>query len=196
LFFGSYFPLALILLAQDYDYRSIAKPLCVEIWDSASNCYLPLQNPWLSLSVFTICGLCLALSVFALTLAEGKQPIDIRSVDYIPAELMSYTLPYVVSFMALDYQGTGKLVGLVIFLFWMFWITHRSGQIILNPLLVAFGWRLYRINYTFPGDSVARTGQALSKVAFEPDCRVSHTFMQDVMILTKIKKGGVQDGSK
>ena len=38
---------------------------------------------------------------------------------------MNYTLPYVVSFMSIEYHDTGKFVGLIIFLAWMFWITYR-----------------------------------------------------------------------
>jgi hypothetical protein len=53
---------------------------------------------------------------------------------------MNYVLPYVVSFMSIDYQVTGKFVGFLIFLGWMFLITYKSGQIMLNPLLTVFGW--------------------------------------------------------
>jgi hypothetical protein len=86
-------------------------------------------------------------------------------VKYVPADLMNYTLPYVVSFMSIEYQDTGKFIGLIIFLGWMFWITFRAGQIILNPLLIAFGWRLYDIKYRYAGSQNLYSGFALVKDA-------------------------------
>lgn len=110
---------------------------------------------------------------------------------YIPAELMTYTLPYIVSFMSIGYQETGKFVGLTIFLAWMFWITHKSGQLILNPILIAFGWRLYEISYVFPGDAKSKkNGRALVKGVIEPGKRYPHAVVQDVIILSINKPTG------
>jgi hypothetical protein len=78
---------------------------------------------------------------------------------------MNYTLPYIVSFMSIDYQDIAKILGLAIFLVWMFWITYKSGQILLNPLLIVLGWRLYDLKYCFPGDpkKAEHTSKALSR---------------------------------
>ena len=111
--------------------------------------------------------------------------IDTIEVKHVPAELMSYTLPYVVSFMSLEYQETGKFVGLIIFLFWIFLITYRSGQLILNPLLVVLGWRLYEVKYCFPGDNKTYTGKALSKSQLEPEVRYKQLQTQDILIISK-----------
>ena len=54
-----------------------------------------------------------------------------------------------VSFMSLDYEQGPKLVGFAAFLLWIFWITHKSGQIAMNPVLAVLGWKLYEIKYTF-----------------------------------------------
>jgi hypothetical protein len=182
-FVGSYLPLSLILLAQDFDYAKIGNPICWTIFDPASGCSLPFHNPGYGITIFAVCTLCLVLSLIALSTAKPTVLIDVKSASYVPSELMNYTLPYVVSLMALDYQETGKFVGLIIFLAWMFWITHKSGQVILNPVLVAFGWRLYDLNYVFPGDHQERSGKALSNDLLEPGKRYKHTVIQDVMIL-------------
>jgi hypothetical protein len=94
--------------------------------------------------------------------------ITVSEATYIPAEMMSYTLPYVVSFMSVSYQEHGKFAGLMIFLAWMFWITHKSGQVLVNPVLAVFGWRLYEIKYSYPGDAVLYSGRALAKGMIEP----------------------------
>lgn len=74
---------------------------------------------------------------------------------------MNYTLPYVVSFMSIDYQDAGKFIGFVVFLGWMFWISYKSGQIILNPVLIALGWRLYDVTYQFAGGTDIHKTKAL-----------------------------------
>lgn len=180
-FLGSYFPLGLILLAQDYRYDLLFTPICWPL--SADGCVLPLRNGIFPLAIFFATLVCFVLSLGSLCTVKPRTPIDVVESKYIPSELMSYTLPYVVSFMSLDYQETGKFVGLLIFLAWMFLITYRSGQLILNPVLIVFGWRLYEIGFTFPGDKERRTGRALSKVILEPSQRYNQSTVQDIMII-------------
>lgn len=180
-FLGSYFPLSLILLAQDYRFELINAPICWPI--DGAKCVSPLKNGTLPLVLFGVCLSCLLLSILGLATIKPKVPVDIRDAKYIPSEFMAYTLPYVVSFMSLEYQDTGKLVGLLIFLGWMFVITHRSGQLVLNPLLIVFGWRLYEVTYCYPGNGLARTGWALSKDTIEPNTRTDVATVQDIMII-------------
>ncbi|MBZ9881964.1 hypothetical protein LB535_06325 [Mesorhizobium sp. CA10] len=188
-FIGSYFPLGLILLAQDYRYDQLFAPVC---WPPFSNgCALPLRNGIFPLAIFCVTLVCFVLSLGSLATVKPKTRIDVLESKYIPAELMSYTLPYVVSFMSLDYQETGKFVGLLIFLAWMFLITYRSGQLILNPVLIVFGWRLYEISFSFPGDKEKRTARALSRVPLEPSQPYDQSTVQDIMIIkSDHHKGG------
>jgi hypothetical protein len=176
-------PLALILLAQDFDY---GRPLCWRFLDTGSTCVLPFRHPAYSLGMFIICFVCFCVSLIALAVARPKIPLEITNARYIPAELMNYTLPYVVSFMSFDYQETGKFVGLTIFLGWMFWITHKSGQLILNPILIALGWRFYEITYLFPGSGASFNGRALARGVIEAGQRYGHTVVQDIIILRRI----------
>lgn len=107
---------------------------------------------------------------------------------------MSYTLPYIVSFMSLEYHETGKFVGLIIFLGWMFLITYRSGQLVLNPLLIVFGWRLHEVRYLYPADKVARTGKVLSKVPIEPNRRYQQSTIEEIMVVkADHDQGGLND---
>ncbi|HBZ1360891.1 TPA: hypothetical protein MJE59_16030 [Klebsiella pneumoniae] len=45
--------------------------------------------------------------------------------------------------MGISYDEPQKLIGFLVFLLWMFAITYKSGQILMNPLLIIMGWRLY-----------------------------------------------------
>lgn len=180
-FLGSYLPLSVILLAQDFDFSALQRDAC---WSIAEvTCDLPLQNPWFSAGTFITCLICFFVTLGSLRTVRAKLPIRISSAQHIPAELMSYTLPYVVSFMSMNYRETGQFVGLLIFLAWMFWITSKAGQLILNPVLIVFGWKHYQLSYMFPGDKTVRTGVALADGPIHPDERHVHTTIQDILII-------------
>ncbi|MBD3834073.1 MAG: hypothetical protein IE910_12105 [Brevundimonas sp.] len=191
-FAGSYLPLALILLAQDFDYAFLKSGICNPILNRLG-CEIPLAHPAFSLTIFVLCLLSFCFTLMTLSLARPRNFVDIVSVKYVPAELMSYTLPYVVSFMSIGYQDTGKFVGLTIFLIWMFWISYKSGQLILNPLLIAFGWRLYEVSYRFPGEKIereARNGRALIRGELESGQRRAQVSVQDILIMGAINDKG------
>ncbi len=183
-FLGSYLPLGVILLVQDVNYRNY-QPDCWEFWRKDCGWLPTLEQPYFSLPIFLVSAFCFLVAIYALVSTNPKNPIEIESAKYIPAELMSYTLPYVVSFMSLDYQQTGKFVGLVVFLLWMFWITHRSGQLLLNPIFIAFGWRLHEISYRFPGSNKTHQGRALSNGSICPNKQYVHALIQDVIVIKK-----------
>lgn len=105
---------------------------------------------------------CLIVTILSLKIIKPTQDIEVVSAKYIPTDLMNYTLPYIVSFMSIEYSDTGKFVGFVVFLLWIFWISHRSGQIILNPVLIALSWRMYEVEYKFPGSDAKHSGKALA----------------------------------
>ncbi len=183
IFLGSYLPLSVILLVQDVDYGLLQKGICWRVWSKEAACAIPLAHPIFSLVAFGICLSSFFITLFALSLTSPKLSIKVTEAKYIPAELMSYTLPYVVSFMSIGYQETGKFIGITIFLAWMFWITHKSGQVLVNPLLAVLGWRLYEIKYSFPGDGVLYMGRALVKGTIEPEHSYPHAVVQDMVIL-------------
>jgi hypothetical protein len=185
IFLGSYLPLSAILLVQDYDYTLFGHSLCWNVWANNQTCTVPLAHPKLALIIFGICLFSFGLSLLALTLSRPSSLIKVKEAKYIPAELMSYILPYVVAFMGIGYQETGKLIGLAIFLAWMFWITHKSGQILLNPVLAVLGWRLYEIKYAFPGDPKENEyiDRALARGNIESGQSYAHVKVQDIVVL-------------
>ncbi|WP_170226858.1 hypothetical protein [Sphingorhabdus contaminans] len=159
IFAGSYLPLSVILLAQDFDYSAIDRRLCFP--GQLENCILPLSNPTFAIGIFVVTLVCFIATLSLLKLVVPKHDVEITEAEYVPADLINYTLPYIVSFMSIDYQDSGKLVGLCVFLGWMFWITHKSGQIILNPVLIALNWRPYNISFHYVGAPQIRQTLAL-----------------------------------
>jgi hypothetical protein len=180
IFAGSYLPLSLILLAQNVDYSPAPNSGWVLPW---LGWHIALKNPAFSIGIFAACLICFLITLPALASVPARTQIIIKEAEPNPADLMSYVLPYVVSFMSIDYQETGKFVGFLIFLGWMFWITHASGQIILNPVLAVLGWKLYKIVYTHPGDQREFSGMAIAKHAPSPGDRPMHGAIQEVMVL-------------
>lgn len=127
------------------------------------------------------------ITLLTLSFVRPKHLVTITEAKHIPTDLMNYTLPYVVSFMSIDYQETSKLVGLLIFLVWMFLITYKSGQILLNPLLIVFGWRFYDINYSFAGQEKVHAGNALVYGQISTGEQYPHRSVQDLLIIKELK---------
>lgn len=180
-FLGSYLPLSMILLIQDYEYSFWGKPLCLKFWSSA--CVIPFKNPAFALGFFMLCVICFLITLGCLSTVNPKHSILIKEAKHVPSDIINYTLPYVVSFMSIDYHEIGKFLGFLIFLGWMFWITYRSGQIILNPLLIVFGWKIYETSYTFTGSTDSHNTTVLSKGSIEAGRKYLQIAVQDILVI-------------
>lgn len=186
-FMGSYLPLSLILLAQNFDYAYVGRPACWKIWESA--CSIPLKNPGFAVGIFVCCLICLALSLWALAVVQPKDEIVVHEAKHVPTDLMNYTLPYVVSFMSIDYQDIGKYIGVLIFLGWMFWISYKSGQILLNPVLIVFGWKLYDVSYNYAASTQVHSASVLAFGSIGPGERYRQIPIQDILVVKPNARG-------
>jgi len=157
-FLGSYFPLALILALQDISESTWSAGICTN-WKS---CQLPsFNNPWLTFSILVITAVCLALTLVIIAKVRYKYSVTIIETKPIPNEIISYSFPYIVSFMGFDYGSLGKVAGFAVFFAWLFIITFKAGQVILNPILLIFGWNLYEAKLLINGEP--RIARVLSK---------------------------------
>jgi hypothetical protein len=180
IFLGSYFPLSAILILQDIADKSWGKSIC---W-SLKGCEFPvLSNPHRSLTFFLICLVSLMFFIWVLNCIPGVHELVAKDSKTIPNDLINYVFPYVVSLMGLDLGSSGKFYGFMVFLAWMFLITYRSGQILMNPLLLATGWQLYEINADINGNG--RTIIALSKSKIYPNDRLKSCVVQGIYVLSK-----------
>lgn len=142
IFLGSYLPLAIILAVQDIPMSWWQRPFC-DISNILDCQFNPFTNPWPSIVFITVT--LVSVGIASLSLHKISYPFDVTVVSSktISNDIISYVFPYVVSFMGISYETPEKLIGFSVFLLWMFAITYKSGQIIMNPLLLMFGWRLY-----------------------------------------------------
>ena len=184
IFLASYLPLAMILALQDLDLAILKQPICRDWSHLLESCAVPLKHPGMALAPVAVCLLSLLVTMFALTKVQPRSPIVIKSAKHVPADLMNYTLPYIVAFMSLDYSDLAKLAGFAAFLAWIFVITLRSGQLLMNPVLTVFGWQLYEVGFNYAGGSTTQhEGVALVKGRLAPETTVTHQTIQDILVI-------------
>lgn len=182
IYLGSYLPLSVILLAQDLDVGIVKRGICPAAAMATLQCDNPLKNPAWSLSAVAICAAGMLATFVALRYLRTPHLVKVTESKHIPADLINYVIPYVVSFISLEYDQPTKLIGFGVFLAWIFWITHKSGQIALNPVLAVFGWKLFEVKYIYNGSANIFVGRMLSKVDIEPDRSYRQGSLQDVMV--------------
>lgn len=182
-FSGSYFPLALILIVQDFDTSYLNNSLCFNVFDGSGRCVLPLKNPGLSISFFLASFIGLLCTFALLKITRVKRRFTITGSKHIPSEIINYTLPYIVSFMGVGYNEPNKFLGILIFLIWMFWITYKSGLIILNPVLIVMGWRMYEVSFIMEGKKAEHKSNVLSKKELFSGKKYTYALIQDVYIV-------------
>lgn len=179
LFLGSYFPLAIILLVQDVKREYWGRPICTSI--SVGSCdYQLLDHPWIGISVALISGIAVFSVVRVLGAIRLRFDAEVLESKLVPNELINYVFPYVVSFMGLNYASPASLAGFLVFLFLMFAITYKSGQIVMNPLLLLFGWRLYDVKIKI--EKQERLVRAFSKEKVVPGT-YRYEVVQDVYFM-------------
>lgn len=181
-YLGSYLPLSLILLAQDIDQNAIRRGFCRPV-DIICDCSIPLMHPYLAIGAVMVCALCLSLTFAILQFLRPKNRVEIVESKHIPADLINYVIPYVLSFISVDYSSPQSALGFAVFFSWMFWLTFKTGQIPLNPVLAGFRWKLYEVKYRFLDGTDIFVSRALSKLTIEPEQQYRHASLQDVMIL-------------
>jgi hypothetical protein len=186
LFLASYFPLALILAVQDIDEEEWSRPACMalDFWDK---CVFPkLSHPALILAFLSISFISLVFLIWLLDYFKGSTEVKIEESKSVPNDLINYVFPYIVSFMGLQLSDAGKVVGLIIFMSWLFLISYRSGQILMNPLLLALGWQLYEVKADIEGNK--RVLRALSRDPVVPATTLSSCVVQGIYVLSKTEK--------
>lgn len=152
IFLGSYLPLAIILAIQDIPTAWWGRPVCSVKGIAERACdFNPFTNAELSLTFLVVSAISVLLAWASLRKIAYPFNVQIKRAKATPNEIINYTFPYVVSFMGITYGDPQKLLGFGVFLLWMFAITYKSGQILMNPLLLILGWRLYEATIDING---------------------------------------------
>ncbi|QNL87513.1 Uncharacterized protein PPKH_2099 [Pseudomonas putida] len=184
IFLGSYLPLSIILLIQDLKVELISRPFCSTLSRMSSECELPFNNSGLAIGFVLCCLVCFLTTIVVIWCKQEPQSVTIIESKQIPTDLINYVVPYIVSFMSLEYSQLTKVMGFALFMMWIFWLSYKAGQVVLNPILIILGWKLYEIKYTYQNSPTERVDKALAKTEFKPAAKacIDVEFIQEVIV--------------
>ena len=119
IFISAYSPLSVIFLIQDFELPGwrLKHPLVIGIT--------------LAVSVIS----CIAIWVAVSRLKTSSPPVKILKVSNRSGELVNYSIPYLVSFFALNLDDTKMLLSFGFFMVIMYWMTLKTHNIFVNPIL-------------------------------------------------------------
>jgi len=158
IFISAYSPLSIIFLIQDFDTKTHR-----------------LQNPWLVLGILLVALLsCLAVWASVSQTQVSTPPVSIVRVSNKSGELINYSIPYMVSFFVEDLTNTKVLVSFAFFMLIMYWMTLKTHNIFINPMLAVMGYNIYDVQYKRDGrelqDFFLIKGPRLNK---DETCRIA-----------------------
>ena len=156
IFISGYIPLFVIMAIKDIQQL---------VWFSHS-----LNTPIIGLSIvkipywvdFNNRGVVAVLTVLSLLsivvlsyvlkhLSVSRNKITITQAKSRSSEVVNYTIPYMISFVAFDLSQWQDLVSLMLFLSILCLLSIRSQSIFINPILAAKGYGLYDCSFTENG---------------------------------------------
>ncbi len=91
--------------------------------------------------------------------------VKVLAVRDKSVDLISYTIPYIISFFGIDLGKPADVISLSIFLLIMLLLTITSKSVFLNPILAMFGYGLFEVEYQY--DQKQFSTVSLSKVEIE-----------------------------
>ena len=62
-------------------------------------------------------------------------------------ELINYSIPYLVTFFVMNLDDTKMLLSFGFFMLIMYWMTLKTHNIFVNPILACLGYNLYDVTY-------------------------------------------------
>ena len=135
IFMSAYSPLSLIFALQDFS------------WESNTLKHPRLSFGLIALGTLSVIITCLVVKHLEKEASRGRQ-VKITHVSYHSGELMNYSIPYMVSFFAMDLSNPSILLSFLLFMGIMFVITLKTHNTFINPLLCCMGYNLYKVTYT------------------------------------------------
>lgn len=131
IFLSAYSPLSIIFFIQDIDYVT-----------------LELKHP---ATIYAILGIsfvsCILIWASVSFIKTSEAPVVVKKVSNRSGELVNYSIPYMISFFAMDLADTKMLFSFGFFMLIMYWMTMKTHNIFVNPILACLGYNLYDVTY-------------------------------------------------
>ncbi len=131
IFLSAYSPLSVIFLIQDFDFEK-----------------KEIMHPWLVATILVISVLsCILLWISVNGLKSSSPPITVKSVSKRSGELINYSIPYMLSFIVVDMGNTKLVVSFAFFMLILYWLTIKTHNVFINPVLAIMGYNIYHVHY-------------------------------------------------
>ncbi len=131
IFLSAYSPLAIIFAIQDFDFEAYS-------W----------EHPYLVSWIFAASLIsCIIVWASVKLLKTSSPPVKVIQVSNRSGELINYSIPYMISFFVMDLGDINMLVSFAFFMCIMFWMTLKTHNIFINPVLAMLGYNLYDVRY-------------------------------------------------
>ncbi|MDX9917798.1 MAG: hypothetical protein RBT15_07250 [Gudongella sp.] len=156
IFISAYAPLSIIFLIQDYDFvnKQLNHPIIV--------------YNILGISLFS----CLMVLIAVEKIKFSSPAVKILTVSNRSGELINYSIPYMISFFAVDLGDTNQLLSFGFFMFLMYWLTVKTHNMFINPILACRGYNLYDVRYESGGEEFQDFILAKNSIAKDDMCRI------------------------
>lgn len=156
IFISGYTPLFLIMMIKDItgiDWSTYQFDSTILGYDKiAYPIGLIVINPSVVLGLIIVSLISLLMLRYVLkNITSNPFEITITKAKSRSSEVVNYTIPYMISFVAFDLSKWQDLLSLIIFLGILCLLSIRSQSIFINPILAALGYGLYDCNYTENG---------------------------------------------
>ncbi len=113
-----------------------------------------LNNPITVLFLIVTSVLSLFFLQYVLkNISENPFKIKILKAKSRSSEVVNYTIPYMISFVAFDLGKWQDITSLILFLSVLCLLSIRSQSIFINPILAALGYGLYDCKYVEGGEN-------------------------------------------
>lgn len=156
IFISGYTPLFLIMIIKDFvrvDWR--VYQLTSNILGFSQIDYpvdIVFNNTNVVLGLLIVATISLLMLWYVLkNITSNPFDITITKAKSRSSEVVNYTIPYMISFVAFDLSKGQDLLSLIIFMGILCLLSIRSQSIFINPILAALGYGLYDCAYTENG---------------------------------------------
>lgn len=152
IFLSAYAPLALLFAIRDFD---------IDIkWFS---------HPRFVCVSFAVAFVSVLFLFKAMSSVKGQFPVTVSRVSLRSSDLMNYSIPYLISFVSVDFGKVQDVLALLLFMTLLFLLTLKTQSIFINPVLAFQGWGLYEVEFEESGQ--IKAGVFLSKIELKPGGR-------------------------
>jgi len=158
IFISGYTPLFMIMVIKDikefiwYSY-DLTNPI-MGLTKIQVPYFVCVENPGIVVLLIIVSVLSLMLLRYVLKhIASNPFEITITKAKSRSSEVVNYTIPYMISFVAFDLGKWQDSVSLMLFLSILCLLSIRSQSIFINPILAAKGYGLYDCVYDENGIS-------------------------------------------